>query len=510
MKQTSPLLKRLLVMLLFLSVSSMLYAQPDGTGKGESSILDSLVAVVIILFIVSVITEKITQFFRRYAPFLDRNGKLSKTPVQRIWRNINQTNSGTDSEKDKQVEREVNSLSFVIGAVIACAFRIDLFKMFRPGDPRNVLFWSVSKWNEYEGFWDFLLLIFSLGLTGFFLTFGSKFFHDLLDNLLQIKNLKRKMLDENTYKGENINQIDEYVEKNYGDLIQEAMRQNNTVLNQRATSTPPMHGKMMKNGKLVDCIDIHVSDTNAGNLPSSVQVKLNKGQVVTVPVNIIYCVEKAVAHLAQGDGAANGNTPGFVGTVCCRVNSLQSNTLNLLTCSHVMTAGSRKNFFGELINPEPALTSGTVKGNFTWAVCDNEIDAALINDTGTDFNYQIIPGKPRALTPSDMLTTKIKVVRQQGRGIVEGVVVNFSCPGAIPIQYNDGDTGMINLILLSSVAVSETGNTYTTLTAPGDSGACVYDSNGQPVGMIVAGNSMFSYAIPMVDLLRRLNASIVS
>ncbi len=513
MKRIYRILTRLSVLLMCCIVYTAGYGQTTaaaGADKPGSSILDSLIAVVIILFIISVITEKITQFFRRYAPFLDRGGMMRNTPVQTVWRNIGRKNTGTDSEKDKQVEREVNSLSFIIGLVIAIAFHVDLFRMFMPGDPRDVLFWSADKWAAYNGFWDYLLLALSLGLTGFFLTFGSKFFHDLLDNLLQIKNLKRKMLDDNTYGGENIQQIDEYLDKSYGSLIEEAIKQNSPVLTHRSVTTPPMHGRMMRNGRLVDCIDIHVDGTDAGTIPSTVQVKMSKGQVVTVPVNIIYSVEKAKAHAAQGSTAASAASADFQGTVCCKVKGLQDGTESLLTCSHVLTDGSRKNFFGRLVNPQPALTAGTANGSFTWAVCDNQIDAALISNITNAFAYQLVPGKPRALSPADILTTRVRVVRQAGRGIAEGTVVNYSCPGAIPIQYSDGDTGVINLILLANVAMAETGNAYTTLTAPGDSGACVYDDNGSPVGMIIAGNSMFSYAIPMVSLLQRLNASIVA
>src|SRR5437899_99248 len=112
----------------------------------QYSILDSLISVVIILFILSVIVEKITQLIRRYAPFIKPGSKIRKTRLgsyaSSYWRNINKKQKGVFPEVDKRVEREVTSLSFVIGLAIALLFRVDLFKMFKEPDPRSVLFWS--------------------------------------------------------------------------------------------------------------------------------------------------------------------------------------------------------------------------------------------------------------------------------------------------------------------------------------------------------------------------------
>jgi hypothetical protein len=500
-------LKYIFLFIVF-GINNVCYAQDSGPDKApKPDILDSLIAIAIILFILSVIVEKITQLIRKYSPFIKPKQKLGKTQLGTVWKNINKKQIGEDAELNKRVEREVNSLSFVIGLLIAFAFRVDLFKMLRADDPRDVLFWSENaKYNWLEN----TLFVLSIALTGFFLTFGSKFFHDLLDTLFQIKNLKRKVADENTYQAENIQQFDEYIEKSYSSLIETAIQQNQQALSSPDSTGPPMHGKMIKNGKLVDCIDIHVQGNDRKNIPYSVQVKLEKGQVITVPVNVIYQVSKPDALTAQGDTVANSGSSQFKGTVCCKLKRNADNRLSLLTCSHVMTGGKGENFFGTLSNEIAADISDSGKGKFFWALCNDRFDIALVEAIQNNFKYQITPSKERSVGPADILSTNIKVVRQQGRGISEGKIVNHRVLRSIMIQYSDGEFGIANLILLSNVTSSEEDTNYTTLTAPGDSGACVYDDQNRPIGMIIAGNNKFSYAIPIVDILSKTNSTLIS
>jgi hypothetical protein len=482
------------------------YAQQGNTGAGKTDLLDSLIAISIILFILSVIVEKITQLVRKYSPFIKpQHTTLQKTPAARVWRNINRKQSGDDPEADKTVEREVNSLSFIIGLLIALAFRVDLFKMMKATDPRDVLFWDDKV--SYTGL-EMWLFVLSISLTGFFLTFGSKFFHDLLDTLFQVKNLKRKMSDENTYRAETIEQFDEYVEKTYTGIIEMAINQNRDKFSSPLIVSAPMHGKMYYNNRLADCIDVHVEGNDRGNIPFAVQVKMDKGQVVTVPVNVIFEVEKPTVLVMQGDPVAAQSSAQFKGTICCKLKRNADNKICLLTCSHVMTGGSGKNFFGTV---DPAVSADVADepgGSFIWALCNDRFDIALLEPGAQDFNYQFKPANVRTVTPSDIQSVKIKVVRQQGRGVNEGVIVNHRAPRPVTIQYNDGEYGMLNLLLLSNLTKNGDATVYTSLTTAGDSGACVFDENNHPIGMIVAGNSKFSYAIPMADILIKTNTVI--
>src|SRR5258705_12472091 len=104
----------------FILISMVTFGQADTTRANSSSpnILDSLISVTIILFILSVIVEKITQLIRKYSPFIKPNSKLHKTRLRTFWRNINKSQKD-HTDLDKKIEREVTSLSFILGLLIA-------------------------------------------------------------------------------------------------------------------------------------------------------------------------------------------------------------------------------------------------------------------------------------------------------------------------------------------------------------------------------------------------------
>lgn len=108
----------------------------------ENNILDCLISIAIILFLLSVIVEKVTQLIRKYSPFIRPGNLLYKTFATRIWRNVNRKSNDRGPEQKKKIEREVTSLSLIIGILIAGIFHIDLFEMLKQPDPRMVIFWD--------------------------------------------------------------------------------------------------------------------------------------------------------------------------------------------------------------------------------------------------------------------------------------------------------------------------------------------------------------------------------
>jgi hypothetical protein len=466
--------------------------------------LDDLIAISIVFFILSVIVEKITNLIRHYAPF--KLGKMVNGKVA-LWQNIGKKSPKTDVPLKKLIEREVMSLSFIVGLTIAVAFRVDLFKMISAPNARDVLFWSQTKWADYDGFFDLSLLLISLALSGFFLTFGSKFFHDLLDVLFAAKNAKRKLVDPNTYQQDDIKSFDEYFKASYSSIIDAAIAQNQQLFNNADVVGGPMHGQLLKNGHWVDCVDVHLKTNNSAAIPAQVTAKLDSGQSVTVPVKVVAGLGDAVALSNQGSSVDATRTPAYQGTICCRVQDNSGNQF-LLTCSHVMTGGSSTNSFGEITPPVAAEVGGFPNFQFTWAKCDINYDMALLAPGDGSFSYVISPGKPRALTAKDL--SKTITIVPQGGVKKTGKVVNYCSKDLIPIKYTDRFSGMANLIVLANVITNDDQIDYQTLSAPGDSGACVYDEANNPVGMIIAGDQKFSYAISLTQILTELKATLVT
>src|SRR5690606_27800848 len=70
-----------------------------------------------------------------------------------------------------------------------------------------------------------IIKIIGFVLTAFFLWFGAKFFHDLLDNLLQVKTLKRKANEKADWHFNNISEFDQYIQTQEQNLYEDFLNQ---------------------------------------------------------------------------------------------------------------------------------------------------------------------------------------------------------------------------------------------------------------------------------------------
>lgn len=474
-------------------------------GLPPADFLDDLIAICIVLFILSGINEKITQLIRNYAPF--KIGSILGLKKLKIWQNVGKNAKTWKGSSAKVVEREVNSLSFFTGLIIASAFHVNLFKMIGSSNPRGQLFWDAPKWHSYLNPVDFIVLILSLGLTGFFLTFGSKFFHDLLDLLFEVKNAKKKLADDNTFKAENTEQLDTFLHKSYSDIINSAISQNVTLLSNPDMVGSPSHGKMLKNNRWVDCIDINLKGHDRGTIPLSVNFGLSTGQTITVPVNVVTGLGEAAVHGEQGSQVSASEFPKYKGTICCMVQT-PDKLKKLVTCSHVMMNGGGYNNSGQLSKQVPSNIDGQPDGHFVWAKRNAVLDMALLQCDINQFVYQVQPKKERALSPDDLMK-KVKIVRQGGN-VVESRIINHCIAGGIPINYDGQNLSIFNLIRLANVTIDGNVTTYSPPTQQGDSGACVYDMLDSPIGMIIAGDEKYSYAVAITRMLKDIDATIIT
>jgi hypothetical protein len=229
--------------------------------------LDLLLASVIILFILSTITEKFTQMVRSYPgqfrvlgfgfcllfyipifrgiffePFLEivsgiillvfntflliiiiantinpqqANNAWKRLLVQNlsVLQNVKKDKTGVPGDVK---EREVTALSFMLGLIVAFLFDANLFRYFNTGmsqAPRSGSPIAAGHFYALDPEFFKFDLIAAIGfvLTAFFLAFGSKFFHDLLDNLLLVKNLKRKLNEKADWEFNNMAAFEQYI-----------------------------------------------------------------------------------------------------------------------------------------------------------------------------------------------------------------------------------------------------------------------------------------------------------
>lgn len=149
--------------------------------------MDNFISFTMVLLILSMITEKLGNFIKTAQwPWIKR----------RMY-------SNTDSERD----RKIQAMSIITGIGVALIAKANIFQIYSNSD--FDFFWSENDLNG--GFGDWFSNIIGSLLCGFFLSLGSKFFHDLLDMLLQIKNLKRKLVSKEELKLNTIEEYDNYL-----------------------------------------------------------------------------------------------------------------------------------------------------------------------------------------------------------------------------------------------------------------------------------------------------------
>ncbi|HRX32279.1 MAG TPA: M15 family metallopeptidase [Tenuifilaceae bacterium] len=132
---------------------------------------DVLISLVVILLPLSFISERIANLIKLFLPtgFLGVGNLRYKE---------------NDPVQEKRRERRIFGVSLFSGLVVAFALRADLFTILNNGS---------FGWTNYpEGYSWIVGCLFS----GFFLSWGSRFWHDLLGILLEMKNIKRANVEE--------------------------------------------------------------------------------------------------------------------------------------------------------------------------------------------------------------------------------------------------------------------------------------------------------------------------
>lgn len=297
------------------------------------------------------------------------------------------------------------------------------------------------------------------------------------------------------------------------DIVGLAIGQYQSFFNSKGNVRAILHGKKMVNGVLVDCLTIHLKDNNREGIPVKLLVKVGKDEERYVETDIIEEVEKPSVIYSAGDSIANSSFDEFKGSLSCEL-ELPELGKCLLTCCHVMSAGkgSSSIYVGNINSTDKSIVDDKPDGNWFYALRDDEFDIALIKAiSNEDFivNNSIKIKNDRELNETDVKTTRVRMIGRKDfygqNNIIEGFVMNHKAVNSITIGYDDGDFQLRNLILIARI----TSFPYGCISQPGDSGSLVIDDNQNAIGMVVAQNSKFTYAISFTKIIRKLHAKIV-
>jgi hypothetical protein len=450
--------------------------------------MDSILPLITALFILSMISERIVNFIKLQFS----NKKFLGIQLK----NLKDASLISDVE-DARTKR-ILVLNIIIGTFVAVGMRADLIAMMKNlQNPSQGIGWSKNLTMA-----DWLTLPVGCLLTGCFLSLGSKFWHDLLDLVMQVKDLKRTLVQQNmtTDSGQAAGAGTSKTNYKAQGLATAhlAIQDNSQTLTGHFSNI----SKLLpcfdeENGTRIPCVDICLDDQNTAQIPGFLPFTNGDGSVGSVKVRLIKDFKPVRPQAGTGDVVFNQNTPAVPGTLGCLVTGKDPNVVFALTCNHVLTGRQFQNPGSLGDETQENLGAGPIDlGAWTAGVMDKTVDAALI--TLTDPTN----GQPNGLASGSELTLQESdagtpvTINSSVSPQKTGFVIHVNKP--FTVNYDNQSVDMQGLISISSTTNA---GAFSRITMDGDSGSLVFHTEKQqPIGIVLGANDQFTYVIPMAAI----------
>jgi len=452
--------------------------------------MDKLITIATLLFILSLISERISNFLKLRA----KEGK--KILWHWKWEG--------DSEQDKkQWDLFVMKLTIPIGILVALLLKADLFTILNikeETDLGDMLTWKNMVLDcTPDGWINLLWIVIGCISTGLFLSLGSKFWHDLVDLLLQIKNLKKKAVDKEAYAVENIKELDAYIQLTEGHIAQMAIKENYATLKALPNFKNVFVGFKEEKGQSRKIPVLELKDANTQNVPKYLEYTLATGTKKKIQLQII--TNAGPVQVSYDPGQEIYKHSRKKGTYGCTVKNTSDQKLYALTCAHVMLEGRFEpdKCKGDIGGNIRAKVKGTSLGRWTHGVQSEFYDYAMI---------QINRNQLSKIDPSGMKPVPVPYLQVEiGSNVYfkgnktkkgSGKVLGFINEGeSESFQFANTSEEMREMI---KIGEPTTDNYSRSISQKGDSGAVLYDTHDRAIGMIVGFNDQFTYAISMYKI----------
>lgn len=467
-------------------------------------LLDKGIAIIIMLFILSMISERFVNWIKL------QFGKRGSALPGFSTRNEDLTVRNPDCDLEKRREQKILGLNIVIGFIIAIASHADLFQIVQQDSPYATLGWpSLAGLGTGDALLKVVSAIPGCLLTGFFISLGSKFWHDLLDLLLYTKNLKQKLSSPETYEVESVDELDEYLKFTESDMVNMAIDQNESVLKHKFPNIHFINNSVtILKGKRTHVVRIYVQDTNTAGMPQSIPVRLTgSNKIYNVPVDTVTGSTLGKAAMALDGTLADDNSPDYLGSGCCLAR--RDTDVFVVTACHVMTQGSLEDPLTKTGNDDVQY-NGNVVGQWTYGSMDNEGDFALVKlsdpeNFADSVQAEQFGNRFRTIDMTKDYLQPVKVrgnVNSNGTGYIIDVVAKKT-----GIEYNNGKILIFDTVIL--VGNQPNKDICGPACAQGDSGGVVFDGQNQLIGVIAGLTPRFSIILPIDKKANDLNLKII-
>jgi len=436
----------------------------------------------------------------------------------------------TDNLKEQARAYRILKINVWCGILTAAILKADLIKIFNQiKEPGKTIGWSsLSEYAKGKTQWydspDYFFLIPGIILTGCFISFGSKFWHDLLDILLEIKNAKRALTQTNIKQLSGTTLEFEKLSPNEKDQVLKSAIQ--TFSNYWEASISNYKrvdaGKKITNNQPTEnnCVRFYVEDKEyKGKVTNPVPEYIYLGGF-KIPTDVIVDTGEMILHNWKNPG--DGSTPVSPGKSVSRKENKATGTISLkvkknidgverffaLSCYHVLfdnEFSNRKNEIrnaGEASMPRTIKTpgdditaAGTQVGTVGWGKIDEYVDAgvALLDDPDSLEEEIDFLGKPVAKYA--VIANDENALSVSFCGAKSGLVKNKLIKGCHAIKPVNTPAGRI---VFSDLIQIERCSDF------GDSGAPVIDQNNRLIGIIEGGDNYYTYIIPIQNIINRI------
>jgi len=285
--------------------------------------------------------------------------------------------------------------------------------------------------------------------------------------------------------------------RKYKDIIIEPLEIGNTATNQIG-------------------IIVNLRKPPPADFPKSVSAELGNGK--QVPLETILN-EKGIAHSSIEFRLQNPDHFGSTGSLGCILHSLQTdNERYILTCSHVALGGSSQDLGGLLKENNSEILIQILEGGneietgkLIYAKLDAKNDTAIIrldNENSNQWDNEFSDGNKLSeavsinnLTYNDEVIFYSSLKNQPVNGRIHKLCSSLN----ISLRYDDMKVKTFTDLI---VVGNNYGGFWSSISEKGDSGSILFNRNFNPFGMIIGGDSQFTYAVPILPILNNTKMKI--
>ena len=470
--------------------------------------------IVITLFILSMINERITNFLKlNIESVLTRVLGLDR--FNRLFHNrTNFRLVEDDPSLEKHREQGIVNIAVLSGFFVAAFCGADLLYMF---SQKGNLLEDKALFGKPIGEVVKLFVDHALGylLTAFFISLGSKFWHDLLDVLLYTSNLKRKLGERADWQFDQITGVEAYVNAHEADPLRTAL----TSARSQFSDASILGYGLKKDLSNHYYVEVQVADDTVVTPPALTYLHPT-GQVRSVPIRQIQSqLAIPLDEVAIVPAANIGNTSTQLrGTLGCIVRRKNQTNPLFLTCYHVVKPAGNQSWDSydrgrqtDSDRIESPNASGDVVARILEAKRNLTVDVALLEPIEDLFRIASLSiqgigrvTQHRPVTDLDVNTCVVRKVGINSQPAPNGTFSRLTTGTIVgrdqikTVAYSDGDFRLFSLLQIKSTSSIP-------FSLPGDSGSLVVDEHNFGVGIVVAGDSTFSYALALDTVFSQFN-----